>query len=139
MRMVLERDPVVVGTGVDHLTLSNFTTLESGTPYSVDVAVQVEGLSARITMFSNFDDTFDDLVQFFAGMARDWRGWKGSRNYESLEHDLKIQATNNGHVLLHIGLRSWMNEWAADASLALDAGEELSQGALDVAHFLRRP
>lgn len=35
-------------------------------------------------------DQPEDLPAFFAGLAGDWRGWDGVRQWESLERDLRL-------------------------------------------------
>ena len=35
-------------------------------------------------------------------MASSWRGWDGTRVFESIEHDLRLSATHDGHVNLRV-------------------------------------
>ena len=67
------------------------------------------------------------------GLAR----WKGERVYESTEDDLRLTATHDGHVWLHIEL--WHERdasdgaerrgWTVETWLRLDPGEELSHAS----------
>lgn len=83
--------------------------------------------------------TFKDLIDFFDGMTSDWRGWKGSRVYESLEHDLRIEGTHDGrHVRLAITLwqSSQPDGWRTSAVITVDPGEQLSRVAEEVRSLL---
>ena len=67
----------------------------------------------------------------------EWRGREalGSRDYESIERDLRIQATHDGHIRLRV--RLWESTepdgWRVEASVHLDAGEALSAFTSDLA------
>jgi len=39
----------------------------------------------------------DGLESFFGGLATDWRGWNGTRTWDSIEHGMTIEATHRGH------------------------------------------
>ena len=54
------------------------------------------------------------LADYFAALESDWRGWKGQRVYESTEDDLRLTATHDGHVWLHIEL--WHERDASDGA-----------------------
>jgi hypothetical protein len=64
------------------------------------------------------------LASLFEETAREWRGWKGVKAWESLEGELKLAATHDG--LGHIGLLVEMGppyeEWKAQGVVALEAG-----------------
>jgi hypothetical protein len=55
-------------------------------------------------MYEGYSDGFGQLAGFFAELAASWRGWRGERTYESIEHDLRIVATHDGHVRLKVRL-----------------------------------
>jgi len=75
-----------------------------------------------------------ELADFFAGLAADWRGWSGVREWTSLESDLKIEARHEfGHVQLHVTLTDWGDGgWGAYADLTVEPGEQLRRLADDV-------
>jgi hypothetical protein len=81
---------------------------------------------------------FADLVAYFDGLERDWRGWSGVRRWQSLEGELTIDARHAGHIRIEVRLKSAM-WWTASGELTLEPGEQLSQlaaglrGALVVA------
>lgn len=70
----------------------------NGEIWYVWVRLRVDGLDAPLRVSSHYETGFDDLAEFFQGLAADWRGWPGERAYESLEHELQLTATHNGHV-----------------------------------------
>jgi hypothetical protein len=64
----------------------------------------------------------------FAEMARDWRGWEGTKVWEDLEQILTLKASSDrtGHITLHIEMRPqafpYGEETLLTSSLMLDAG-----------------
>lgn len=100
-----------------------------------------DGLSATKRVYVHYASGWGDLAAFFAGLATDWRGWSGTREWISLESDLKIEARHeHGHVQLNVTLSQdradWGNHgWHASADLTLEPGEQLSR----VADELRGP
>ncbi len=71
------------------------------------LSVTLEGIDLRATrrVYAGYDEGFAKLARYFNALATDWRGWNGSRYYESIEGDLRIQATHDGHVNLRVLLR----------------------------------
>ena len=65
----------------------------------------------------------------------------GARTYESLEHDLRLTATHDGHVQLVVQLRETLvpHGWSATAVVQIDPGEEMTRAAEDVAALLSPP
>lgn len=126
-------DAVKIGSASDHLRLS----AEPDDP-ALDYLVadlSVDGLSATKRIYANYASGWRELAEFFAGLATDWRGWPGAREWASLESDLKIVARHEyGHVqlqvTLHNELAGWGNHgWSASADLTLEPGEQLSRVA----------
>jgi hypothetical protein len=109
-----------------------------GTVRAVEVSVRTPGLAARLQVQSHYAKGFDDLVAFFQGLAASWRGWQGEKAYESLEHDLRLTATHDGHVRLGVQMSrtSGPDGWSATVVLRLDPGEEMTRAADDVAALL---
>lgn len=67
------------------------------------------------------------LVEYFAALAKTWRGWSGERRWESLEGDVEIIATHDGRgtISLWASLRTEafaQHRWNVTAELLLDAG-----------------
>jgi hypothetical protein len=46
----------------------------------------------------------DGLADFFAGLAADWKGWTGQREWSSFEHDLKLSAQSPRGGGVHLGV-----------------------------------
>lgn len=105
------------------------------------LSVTIEGpdLRASRQVYEGYDEGFSSLAGYFADLAANWRGWNGSRSYESIEGDLRIQANHDGHVHLHVALwESTVPEgWRVEAEVRLDAGEVLTTAARDVAALVR--
>ena len=100
--MTLRRvDAVEIGSGSDHLRLS----AEPDDP-ALDFLIadlSVDGLSATKRVYAHAASGWRELADFFAGLAADWRGWSGTREWTSLESDLKIEARHEyGHVQLRV-------------------------------------
>ena len=127
---------VKIGSGSQSLTLSAADALPR--PDEVVVELRAEMLSASATIYAL---GFTDLAEFFDGMAKDWRGWSGSRTWRSLERDLEISAEYQRHVLLRVGLRGdpYRSDWRATATIELDPGEQLSAAAQDVRALVAGP
>jgi hypothetical protein len=67
------------------------------------------------------------LKAFFANLAADWKGWKGKREWSSLEGELSLSATidTTGHITLSVRIRSgpYPFDWSLFAALLLEAGQ----------------
>lgn len=106
--------------------------------------LSVDGLSATKRVYLHPASGWRELEEFFAGLAADWRGWSGIREWTSLESDLSIEARHEyGHVQVRVtlcdALAGWGNHgWKATADLTLDPGEQLSQVAGDVKDLANR-
>jgi hypothetical protein len=81
---------------------------------------------------------FEELAGFFRKLAADWCGWRGEWAYESLERELRLTATRDGHVRPAVFLRQSgvPDGWSAAAVMRLDPGEEMTRVAGDVAALL---
>jgi hypothetical protein len=102
------------------------------------VTVRGKDLCAGRQVYEGYDFGFESLSRYFAGLADAWRGWSGGRTYESLEGDLYIVATHNGRVHLEVRLAQFtvVDGWRVQTHLTIDAGEELSQAARDLADLV---
>jgi Family of unknown function (DUF6228) len=73
----------------------------------------------------------DGIVSWAADLAESYRGWDGVRTWESLEHDLRIDAIHDGrgHVSLRFVIRGPRGyepgAWEASVMVTLDAGEDM--------------
>ncbi len=89
------------------------------------------------------DGQVTTLAGFVAELAADWRGWPGVRRWQSLEGELELDARHDGRAQVGLGvtLRPSGSDvadmhWSARAVLVLEAGEELSRLATDLAELL---
>jgi hypothetical protein len=133
-------DSVNIGTVAGHLRLSpepDDPTLDYLVADLVD-----DGLAATKRVYAHYASGWRDLAAFFAGLATDWRGWSGTREWASLESDLKIEARHEfGHVQLHVTVSKdpadWGNHgWRAIADITLEPGEQLSRVAGELKDLL---
>lgn len=119
-------DVVEIGTSTQCLRLGR----SPGSREYLAAELCLPGLSARTDVYEI--DGFGGLSGFFTGMAADWRGWPGTREWESLERDMSMKARHaSGHIELRVTLRrrtpsGWHEEgWAVTADLVLEPGEQL--------------
>jgi hypothetical protein len=120
---------VTIGSGSAVLVLR--ATDGSLPPDELEVGLRAETLSAQSILYGL---DFSDLGTYFEDLAGNWRGWTGSIDWRSLEGDLEISANYDRHVLLRVRLLGdrYRTEWVAEATISLDAGEQLSAVASDV-------
>jgi hypothetical protein len=124
---------VEIGSSAGHLRLSADPDDRALDYLVADLAD--DGLAATKRVYAHYASGWRDLAGFFAGLAADWRGWPGTREWASLEADLKIEARHEyGHIQLHVTLTQdradWGNQgWQASADLTLEPGEQLSRVA----------
>jgi hypothetical protein len=79
------------------------------------------------------------LAAFFDGLATQWKGWEGEKEWHSLEDDFALSCTSDGlgHAALRVTLKSGLYEedWCVQAVIYIDAGE-LEHIAAKVKSFL---
>ncbi len=97
-------EPVVIGDAGSTLVLSDPQFHGALAADYLSVTVTGPDMSASRQVYAGWDAGFTALAAFFEGLASDWRGWKGERVFESIEGDLRIQATHDGHVNLRVTL-----------------------------------
>lgn len=133
-------DAVKIGSASDHLRLSAEPD-DAALDYLV-ADLTVHGLSASKRVYAHYASGWRELADFFGGLAADWRGWPGTREWTSLESDLKIEARHEyGHVQLQVildnALPGWgTHGWRASADLTLEPGEQLSRVAAEIEDFV---
>jgi hypothetical protein len=104
------------------------------------VEAQAPGLTARVDEVVAWN-WGTDLAPFLEGLAGDFRGWEGQREWQTNDRDLTISAVfrSGGHVGLTWTLRPWATAaggWEASVTTWLEAGEQMSALAVDVRRFL---
>ena len=102
-------------------------------------------LTATKRIYGGYSGGFADLVSYFAELEARWRGWQGERSWESLEHDLRLDARHaHGNVQVRVTLRAeragWGNDgWTATADLTVEPGEQLSAISRALASLANAP
>ncbi|MBM0124552.1 DUF6228 family protein [Pimelobacter simplex] len=132
-------EPVVIADGRTRLVLSHPDTASSAPAQYLSVTLEGPDLRASRQVYEGYDEGFTSLARYFGDLAVDWRGWEGTRDYESIEGDFRVRATHDGHVNLSVLL--WESTepagWRVEAEVRLDAGEALSAAAVDIAVLVR--
>jgi hypothetical protein len=84
----------------------------------------------------------DDLVAFFEELAREWKGWKGVKEWKSVEGDFALSGTADGLgvVALRVTLKSgpYEDDWCVQTVIHVDAGQ-LEDLAVKARAFLHAP
>ena len=79
------------------------------------------------------------LKAFFDGLAANWQGWPGKRQWGSLEGELSLSATidSSGHIMLSVEMRSgsYPFDWRLSAMILVEVGQ-LDRLAASVGEFL---
>ncbi|MDP9206472.1 MAG: DUF6228 family protein [Gemmatimonadota bacterium] len=97
------------------------------------------GATTRVlTRVGRSGDQSDGLAEFFGGLAADWKGWTGSREWESLERDLILSAKHGpGGIALKVHLHDGAPPvWKLECELRLESAQ-LDQLATAAAAFER--
>jgi hypothetical protein len=81
---------------------------------------------------------FDGLAELFAELARDWRGWEGSRVWESADDDFLVVCKHDGiaGVRVEVTLRHHEEDWEVTSELFVELGP-LDALARDVRSFIQ--
>ncbi len=82
------------------------------------------------------------LIHFFDDLAANWKGWKGEKQWQSLEGEftLSCESDSLGHILMEVSLISgfYEDDWNIKVPIVLEAGQ-LEKIALDIKHFFLKP
>ena len=125
---------VVFGHPYSGLSVRDVRRQSNGDAHQALFVLAKGGLTAETWVYAHDGNGFDGLVRFFRSMADAWRGWEGEQSWSSLEGDLAVTAKHDGHVMLQIQIRDSL-DWAANAELAIDPGEELSAAVATLSDF----
>jgi len=131
-------DEIVIPQTTGHVGLRIFRP-ERGSRGELDyfsVEVMSTSISATTRVYAY---RCDDLATLFDEMSRDWRGWQGSRDWESLEGELKLSCTadGKGHIVVSIRIAESLNPdtWRIQTTAMIEAGQ-VDQIAKAVRRFL---
>ncbi|MXG91557.1 DUF6228 family protein [Nocardioides flavescens] len=134
-------DPVVIGSEGTTMVFADPQSLGADSADLLSVTLTGPDLHASRQVYAGWVDGFAHLATFFTGLADQWRGWTGVLVFESVEGDLRIEATHDGHVNLRVTLSesTVLDGWTVRATVRLDAGEALSDAGRDVALLVSPP
>ncbi|MBO3742686.1 DUF6228 family protein [Actinoplanes flavus] len=114
--------------------------------FTVRTELHEDGMTAvtTATVGSGFDGRETTLAGFLDDLVADWHGWDGSRVWQSMERELTVDARHDRrrHVSLRVTLRPSGpsgddSAWSATAVFVLEAGEEMSRLAGNLAAWSR--
>ncbi len=101
--------------------------------YTVPIKLVARGLTCSRRAVT-YDD--DGIRAFFAAMAANWRGWAGTRAWNTLEQDLALEATHIGRrVELAITMQQRAADehtWRVSLTMSLLPDETLNRLASDI-------
>ena len=132
-------EAVTIGHGEQVATILNAAPPSGSDPYgggSFDVTLRADGFAITQSVFIF---GYSGLGTYFSELADTWRGWSGTKVWESPEHHLKIEATADGgsNVNLLLTVRNGpIYSWTASMGIQVEAGEELAGVARDIEHLL---
>ncbi len=93
----------------------------------IAVEIRADGITCRHAALSLRGD---GLGTFLRGLVADWGGWDGTRRWDALGPELRIEASHRGHAveLLFIVRRDDRPDaWQVRLPLLVDPGEPLSR------------
>ncbi len=131
----LPGNQVTLGHPAQRVVLDRFTAPSRADPYAGGtfvVTLSATGLSVVRTVFVYRHSA---LGAYFSELADEWRGWLGTKVWESPENDLTINATSDAgrHARLRFVVRNGpLYDWTASVDVEVDAGEEMAGIARDV-------
>jgi hypothetical protein len=130
---------VIIGSGETKLQLSCVARDRAGRADLLRARVTSPGLDVARDVYQY--GGYEGLATLFEGMAEQWRGWDGEREYYSLEGDLEIVGTHDGHVRLALRLNqhSGPGVWTVRATAVLDPGEDLAAAATSLRGLVDGP
>ena len=119
MEIVVPQTPGYVGLRIFRLERES-----SGDNDYFGVEVEEPSLQASARVYAY---RAEGIVDLFAAMARDWKGWDGPRQWESLEGEFGLECTSDGkgHIELAISLSpsAWPHPWKVHATAQAEAGQ----------------
>ena len=67
------------------------------------------------------------IVDLFSSIAKEWKGWEGVKEWNSVEGEFGISATIDslGHIMLSLLFREieGSEEWSAECQLSIDSNQ----------------
>ncbi|HEY8456034.1 MAG TPA: DUF6228 family protein [Actinopolymorphaceae bacterium] len=141
------REPLVLQYATPNAWILHPPTDPWGDGYVAVMRAELRGhglhASTDVKVSLPSEDEDPDLLPFFQGLARDWRGWSGERAWRSLDGKLWIHAVHDGagHVSMTATLResaSAPDAWTARVTVSVEAGEQMSTLVADLRSLFAR-
>jgi hypothetical protein len=131
--MTSVRPSLVVASGSARAELEVAPADEGPAPEHYTATVATRDLRATV----RFYELRLRLAAYFAGLAENWRGWHGPKQWASAEEDLCLTATHDGagHITLAATLKrqsdSGRPEWEVRADILLEVAalEDVARAA----------
>lgn len=93
------------------------------------LSVEFRSAGIQFSKVVYFYSDGEGLHRFFRGLAKAWRGWEGTKEWQPIENDFLLRAQHDGigHIILSIRLSKygWVGEegWVGEYDLELVAGD----------------
>ena len=115
---------IISAEGNSKLVLTDPLFNEQGNLDYFSLTFDLPGMKAETKVYA-YAPHGDVLKEFFEDIAQNWKGFEGTKQYSSLEGELKIDATSDtsGHTYLKIDLRSNKQDWQVRGDFVLVAGQ----------------
>ena len=110
-------------------TLSALSGYDSGDRYTIQVTVVYEKRVQASVEVSDIriadSDEMPSLPGYFRRLADDWKGWVGTREWQSVDQRLHLRCTTDriGHAYLSVSIRGdqfLRPQWEATVTVVLD-------------------
>lgn len=111
-----------------------------GVAFSIEA--QAHGLHACLDGVETWIWDENDLADFLTELATDFRGWTGERTWQTNHLSVTASWHSGGHVSLTWTLQPWVSRtdhWVASITTWLEAGEQMTNLASEMHHFLPHP
>lgn len=101
------------------------------------LTLKAENMTASSKVYA-FDPFGESCWRYFADLADNWRGWTGTKLWNSLEGELKIFSESDalGHITMKIVLESY-GSWKTQIIICFDAGQ-LEDISLKIKYFFSK-
>lgn len=130
-------DSVTLTDGHNTVVFSSAKRKLSDHPYAGEsfvVELNGDGLRINRDVFI-FGDQWESLAEYFENLAVNWRGWNNTKTWQSIEGDLRIDATYEqlGHCLLTFDVNGPNQSWRTTLNgFIIAAGEDMNTAAQSV-------
>jgi len=96
---------------------------DKGVVEQLSVRLTDENLQAGVQVYTFYSMC---LTKYFRDLARHWKGWKGIKEWASLERELVLQSTNDGrgHITIAVELHgsAFPRDWFVKGTIFTEAG-----------------